>query len=63
MYMRKSLAARSSCDLSADFPLKKLSSFMLRLFILKRFKKFFSVVLVGLSPFLSSASPSFFDFL
>lgn len=64
MYILSNLAARSSCDLSAAFPLKKLSSFILRRFILNLFKKFFSVVLEGLLSFWSSeSSSSLFDFL
>jgi len=49
MYILSSRAARSSCDLSAAFPLKKLSSFMLRLFSLSLFRKFVSPVLDGLA--------------
>jgi len=65
MYILNNRAALSSCDLSAAFPLKKLNSFMLRLFSLSLFRKFVSLVLGGLVlPFWSSESSSnLFDLL
>lgn len=59
MYSLSSRAALSSCDLSAAFPLRKLSSFKLRLFSLSLFRKFVSPALDGLVlPFWSSNSSS-----
>jgi len=58
MYILNNRAALSSCDLSAAFPLRKLSSFMLRLFILNLFRKFVSLAPDELVPFWSSESSS-----